>query len=431
MLFTLLFSLSSCDSGSSSDNPPSAAYEMSEDKYSAEENEDGIYFKFDLPSEKIARCEVSIEGIGQIAEFGFGEDAKTGTFFYPFVDAGKEYKVRFLFMKPEIQTDGFVLPQNDQLAYFDAKVTAGAKSKGEIKLSSKGEVAVTDGGTEFRFVKRPEFTGAGKSAFESCGVLWYEEIGLVEGISWDHEDRMTNWMNQIQIEQDAFETPINLYKAGEINPKEHTIDFLCIRPKMEYKYKNETFTYQWDGFTFDINYPSQAIARFWETLGRSDANKLYGTWTCEYEDMDDCDSEGKSFIVKEKHRWTLTFADGTAKEILKTEITKFDGSKFSSEERRNIDPNLADEDEYEHTYHDNDDEYTRIEIMKISDGGKTITKNEEACYKGPLEGFLFEDENEDDDDIVKLSKDGKAFMIISYDGEDKYNVTNTFYFQKQ
>lgn len=423
-----VFAFSSCDSGSSSDDSPSAAYEIPADKYSAVENEDGIYFKFELPSEKIARCDVSIEGIGQIAELGFGEDAKTGTFFYPFVDAGKEYEVRFSFMKPEIQTDGFVLPQDDGLAYFNAKVTAGTKSKGEIKLSSKGEVAVLESGTEFSFLKKPEFTGAGKSAFESCGVLWYEEIGLVEGISWDHENRMTNWMTEIKIEQNKFETPLNLYKAGGINPKEHTIDFLCIRPKMQYECKNgETFTYQWDGFIYDINYPSQAIARSWQKLGSSDANKLYGTWICEYEDMEDVgpwNSDVESFIVKEKCRQTMTNEKDNTTGIYETEITKFDGSAFTAEEIKKYYPKLADKGSYTEDYSE-EDGYFHVSEVKIIDDDKTIKVIVTSRYNDFLEDLLSEDE----DMIVKISKDGKAFMCISYD--DKYSVTETLYFKKQ
>ena len=62
------------------------------DIYYPPRNPDGIYVELDLPKQEFSRCDVTIDGIGKVAEEvkPLNESETKGCFFYPFVDPSKE-----------------------------------------------------------------------------------------------------------------------------------------------------------------------------------------------------------------------------------------------------------------------------------------------------------------------------------------------------
>ncbi|MDE7290438.1 MAG: hypothetical protein K2N58_00165 [Treponemataceae bacterium] len=172
------------------------------DKFSIEENSEGIYLTFDIP-ENTWQTRVYIEGLGSVAENVqfLDESKKKGCFFYPFVEAKKEYAIRFVFYKEEDKNkDGFVIDYidgNGMVGWFQTNVTAGANSKGEVRFTSKGKIEV-DKKDNFKFTQKPTFQN--EHLLTENDNDWKVEIGLVEGISWDHgAERKTKWYGQVEI----------------------------------------------------------------------------------------------------------------------------------------------------------------------------------------------------------------------------------------
>ncbi|MCM1224517.1 MAG: hypothetical protein NC548_59725 [Lachnospiraceae bacterium] len=260
----LLFSLSSCDNGSTSSpsendsgidtslgTPPDETLKIPDSDITVKEDcADGIYITYAIPQGKdVQSCTASIDGIGLVHE-NYGLEGKSeGDLFYPFVTPGKEYTVRFIFNSKEIERDGWNYGGAECVGWFDAKVTAGSKSKGEVRLTSKGEIEVKANG-DFRFTKEPAF--ADKNLLDANGG-WYMNIALVEGVSWLHDDRKTKWRGELNVLSAELTKTINLYSYNENgswrNGGEWEIDFLCIRPRMKYTYGDKEYIYQWDGFT--------------------------------------------------------------------------------------------------------------------------------------------------------------------------------------
>lgn len=264
----LLFSLSSCDNGSTSSpsendsgidyslgTPPDETLKIPDSDITVKEDcADGIFLEFPIP-EKTWQTRVYIDGIGQVAESVWFNDEQTkGAFFYPFVTSSKEYKIRITFLKEEdTNSDGFVINTPDQtIGWFDATVKAGSRSKGEVRLLSKGAVSVKSNG-EFKFTERP--------SFQNENVMngdWNMNVALVEGVSWEHgDDRKTKWRAELNIPSAELTKTINLYlynyneNGSWRDGGEWEIDFLCIRPRMRYTYDDKEFTYQWESFCHD------------------------------------------------------------------------------------------------------------------------------------------------------------------------------------
>ena len=214
----------------------------------------GIYLELDLPKEEFSRCDVIIDGIGKVAE-EVCVDKNKASFFYPFVEPGKEYTIRFSFKKVE-NTDGeFTIPTpNDTISEYSYRVTVGAKSKGEVHLISKGKVdAASTKQGNFKFTEKPAFQNE-----HLLGDDWQIELGLMEGISWEHGDeRRTYWHTTAQIPKAKLGEAVNLYNVAKENSTEnYSIDCICIRPILwNYEYKGKTYNYMWDDFTRDIYYP--------------------------------------------------------------------------------------------------------------------------------------------------------------------------------
>lgn len=249
--------------------------------FSAEEDSEGIYLEFDIPKE-ISHYRVSIEGLGAVAEsvYELDENKTKGCFFYPFVDAGKVYTIRIVFLRKEDEDkDGFSLGHvgdDGTIGWFQTNAKAGLKSKGEVRLTSKGEIFVDKKGN-FKFTKRPTFQNE-----HLLGNDWAVNMGLVEGVSWEHgAERKTKW-NSAEIPQAAITTLYNLYDAeytiGWGNPI--VIDFICVRPVKHYKHNDgKTYNYQWESFTKDIFYPQKIITfEDIDTSNPSQIGRIYGTW---------------------------------------------------------------------------------------------------------------------------------------------------------
>ena len=267
----LLFSFASCDNGSTSSPSEKKsginrgldpitdetlkipeADDSGNKNFLAADNDDGILLTFNVPK-GTWQIRVNIDGIGQAAEeVRLNESKDEGEFFYPFLDAGKEYTVRVTFLKEELtDEDGFVInTPNQTIGYFDVKKTAGKNSKGEVCLEYYGKVEVKDNG-EFKFTERPRFEN--ESRLTGSGYDWAEAVCPVEGVSWEHEGRKTRWGGEILVPHARLEQTHNLYTSDYNGWKNDlkSIGFICCRPKMKYKYGDKEFTYQWDSFCHD------------------------------------------------------------------------------------------------------------------------------------------------------------------------------------
>lgn len=305
-----------------------------------------------------------IDGLGLVAESVWYNDDKTeGDFFYPFVEAGKTYTIRFVFLREEDYKDGFSLGHvgDGTIGWFQTDVTAGAGSKGEVRFTSKGTISV-DKKYNFRFTQKPTFQN--ENLLTAGGNDWKEQIGLVEGISWEHgAERRTKWHGVAEIPSTKLTETCNLF---EMCPWVPGIDFICIRPVMSYKHNNKTYNYQWDGFVQDIYYPPKADRlQTIDITNPSQASRIYGTW--EYNanwTNDDYEIYDSVVPMKVKQTITLTIDAENCKDKVVEVLTKKDGSAFTEKE----------EEFHVKTYGD-------WRTTKISNDRKTVTQ--EFNYKNP------------------------------------------------
>ena len=177
---------------------PPQSEPLPEENYTVNDDEDGegIYIEFDIPTSETYKywtTRVYIEGLGAVAEeVQYTDQNETrGCFYYPFVEASKEYTIRFVFLRDEDRNEeGFVIDYQEDdgsIGWFETKVKAGSQSKGEVRFTSKGQIDVKKNG-EFKFTQKPTFQNE-----DLLNGEWEVEIGLVEGISWEHgAERRTN-----------------------------------------------------------------------------------------------------------------------------------------------------------------------------------------------------------------------------------------------
>ncbi|MDE5581933.1 MAG: hypothetical protein K2I95_11015 [Treponemataceae bacterium] len=222
-------------------------------------------------------------------------------------------------------------------------MTAGANSKGEVRLKYKGAIEVKSNG-DFRFTKKPEFYGesalTGKD-YDGKDYDWKENIGLVEGISWEHgEARKTKWRAQFPIPRASLTEWCNLYTDASTKGWKDSdlikIDFLCIRPCLEYNYNGKTYNYQWENFCYETPYLGDE-ALLWTTIdinNPTDVAKIKGTWKIS-------DYWEENFNVDDNHRIPLKCecteivtinAQSLHDEFIEI-YTKIDGSTFTEEEK--------------------------------------------------------------------------------------------------
>lgn len=146
------------------------------------------------------------------------------------------------------------------VGWFDAKVTAGKNSKGEVRLASKGKISVDKKGN-FKFTEPPSFYNEHLLTDTENGNDWEVDIGLVEGVSWEHgAERRTKWHNLLaSIPNDELTKQINLYEKSDGSDKpqseKYSIDFICVRPIMHYVHEGKKYKYQWESFVRDLYYP--------------------------------------------------------------------------------------------------------------------------------------------------------------------------------
>ena len=398
LFLAILICFASCDNGSTSGggtqnsqsninyslgDPPDESKKT--DNFEIKEESDGIYLTFAIP-ENTGAVRVRIDGIGQVAEEVYKESKDKGSFFYPFLDPKKTYKIRIVFEEDEIQDgDGyFVISSGDVINWFETEVTAGAKSKGEVRLKYKGDIEVKNTG-DFRFTKKPEFYG--ESVFTNYD--WKENIGLVEGISWEHGDaRKTKWRAQFPIPNAELTKWCNLYAdAGTKGWKDNDlikIDFLCIRPCLEYNYNGKPYNYQWENFLYETPYLSDETL-LWTTIdinNPTNVAKIQGMWRYDEVFYDDpsagfttnftelFDIDDKNVVVKYIN--VITKRDGkafTAEEI--DYVNKFHYDVTLSNDRKTVISEVESTEilvEYFEDY-SNDDGFTRHYDLKLFEGG--------------------------------------------------------------
>ena len=239
-------------------NPPESA-PLPEDQYSVIDTEEGIYIEFNIPKETW-QTRVYIDGMGQVAEEVCDNSSSSNynaNFFFPFVEAEKTYKIRLVFYRDEDKDgNGFVIDyKNDDgvVGWFETELTAGPESKGEVRFTSKGKISVNKKG-DFRFTQKPTFTNE-----HLLDGKWAVDIGVVEGISWEHgAERKTKWHSiGTPIPCTELTKQINLYQdQNDVSVKDkYSIDFICVRPVMSYEYNGKEYKYQWESFAQDLYYP--------------------------------------------------------------------------------------------------------------------------------------------------------------------------------
>lgn len=430
LLFTILFCLFSCNNNSSSgdgdqknDTPPvntslgdpPKSGQLLETQYSVDTNNSkGIYIAFDIPKDTWA-TRVYIEGLGTVAEevqFLDGNKEK-GCFFYPFVEAGKEYTIRFVFFRDEdVDDEGFVVNYiNDDgtTGWFETKVTAGSNSTGEVRFTSKGKINVEKNG-DFRFTEKPTFYN--EDLLEN---KWDVAIGLVEGISWDHgAERKTKWHGEVQIQCTNLTDICNFF---EMCPWIPIIDFVCIRPIMYYEYNGKKYRYQWDGFVKDVFYPPKGDS--FTTIDINDlsqVSKIYGIWV--FKTGWNYDSPFYDTVIPIKVGQTKTMiisADDQNLEFKIIEvITKLDDSEFTEEEENHFALN------YDHDI--------SKAMSKISDDRKTLTQEywekttlsdyfPDKDYDGYTENYefkLFEDKGLESELLVCFTAKENGNLLRDY-----------------
>lgn len=344
-----------------------------------------------------------IDGLGPVAESVWYNDDKTeGDFFYPFVEAGKTYTIRFVFLRDEDKNaEGFVISylgnDNGIIGWFQTDVTAGAGSKGEVRFTSKGTISV-DKKYNFRFTQKPTFQN--ENLLTAGGNDWREQIGLVEGISWEHgAERRTKWHGSAEIPSTKLTETCNLF---EMCPWVPGIDFICIRPVMSYKHNNKTYNYQWDNLLQDIYYPPKADRlQTIDITNPSQASRIYGTW--EYNTKwtnDDYEIYDSVVPMKVKQTITLTIDAENCKDKVVEVLTKKDGSAFTEKE----------EEFHVKTYGD-------WRTTKISNDRKTMTQEFNYKNPNPLSEY-FRDRSYDDGNYtehyeLKLFEDYELRVIRS------------------
>jgi len=422
-----LFCLASCDNGSTQTTPGSAVSDidyslgaapdkepLSEDEYSAKENSDGIYLEFDIPK-KTWQTRVYIEGIGQVAEqVWYNEDNTKGDFFFPFVEAEKKYTIRFVFLREEDKDeDDFVIDYIDGdgvIAWFETNVTAGANSKGEARIKDFGKVDAKKNG-DFKFTRKLEFEN--EKVLTGSDYDWTVDIGLVDGISWNHgTERKTKWYESVEIERENITDTCNLF---DMRTWSHGIDFICVRPIMRYKYGDKTYGYQWDSFVQDIYYPPKADS--FETIdisNHSQVSKICGTWEFKTNwTSDDYKIYDSIVPMKINQTKTLTIDAQNIENKIIEAVTKKNGDAFTEQEKKfHID----------NTYR----------LTKFSDDDKTMTQ--EWGEKGTLSEYFKDREYIDYTRHceLKLFEDndlGNELRLV-FSGKDKgqnYNFYDLYY----
>ena len=312
---------------------PTEGKKLSENYFTDKKSEDGIYLECTVPAgTQFSR--VYIDGIGQVSEeIWRNENGNKGAFFYPFLAPNKEYAVRIVFMRNEDEDDnGFVINYIDGdgvVGWFETKVTAGAKSKGEVLVKDHAEIKVESNG-DFKFTKRPTFEN--ENLLTGSGYDWMMDVALVEGVSWMHEGRKTKWGVEIEIPQNSITETHNLYTIeyywkGDNFSK---IDFVCYRPVLHYKYDGKEYKYLW--YSDVINTPElKTEAELYTSIDISkaaDVEKIQGTWTRK----DEWNSDDYGISCHEVYIDTLVITGSNVKNNWSYTYTKRNGSAFAKEE---------------------------------------------------------------------------------------------------
>ncbi|MDE7290699.1 MAG: hypothetical protein K2N58_01490, partial [Treponemataceae bacterium] len=306
------------------------------ENFSAAQNADGIQIKFAIPKDTNS-YEVYIDGIGLVTEnyFGVGNMAEDD-FFYPFLTPNKEYTIQVVFFGAEVEIDGwnYGRPDGDGLiGWFDVKATAGANSKGEVRLNDFGKITVEKNG-DFKFTKKPAFEN------ESLIQDWILGIGLSEGVSWLHDDRRSKWLTEIDIpNKEILNKKYNFYTYPRPYGDVTKVDFIVYRPKLFYEYGGKEYKYQWDGYTLDTNCRAEEFLLANIDIKKSeDVAKIQGTWKYVWEgdvEVYNIPCHGvcnETFVISGnnvKNNWSYTYTKRNGSAFTKKEIANWCSYYFS------------------------------------------------------------------------------------------------------
>ena len=359
---------------------------LSEDYFTFKDCDDGIYFECIVPA-GTDQSHVYIDGVGQVSEkIWYNAIGNRGTFFYPFLDSGKEYTVRVVFLRDEDKDDdGYVIGHigDGTIGWFETKVKAGAKSKGEVRPKEHGEVKVENNG-DFKFTKKPTFEN--EENFAKSGYNWVMDIAQVEGVSWMHEGRKTKWSAAAEISQEELENTHNLYTIEcYFKNSDFSIDFICYRPVLHYEYGGKTYNYLWYSDVMDT--PELKIWANIDVKNAAAVEKIQGMWTLKKE----YDTEFYQIQVHRIEDKMLEIDNNNVKFFRETyTYTKLDGTEFT------------------------EDELARIKITyKPSDDGKTLVEEYEDSNKTVSEYFAGHDGDYSRHYDLKFFADESTLRIIN------------------
>lgn len=429
---------------------PDESKKFSEDYFTDKKSEDGIYLEFTVPA-GTDQSRVYIDGVGQVSEGVWrNESGNKGSFFYPFLDPNKEYTIRIVFMRQEDKDDnGFVIGHvgsDGTIGWFQTKVTAGAKSKGEVLVKDHGEIKVENNG-DFKFTKRPSFEN--ENLLTGSDYDWMMDVALVEGVSWMHEGRKTKWGVEIEIPQKSITETHNLYTIEYYwkNDDFSKIDFVCHRPVLHYKYDGKEYKYLWYSDVMDtpeLKTESDLYTNI-DITKSADIEKIKGTWICKGEwssnnvyevqqrklEIGDTivkhnefiiytKPDGKAFangeLLENQYKWCFTYEDSA----LLSEAEEFEANLKNDPKIFDFEKTAKDEEKYTYKIWRIYDHFIR------SSDGKTITWVND--YELPVSEYF--KEHIDDNgrtlryDNLALFVDGNTLKAINYLND--YGKTYTY-----
>ena len=351
--------------------------------FSAKANPDGILVEFNVPA-GVNTYVVNIDGIGGVARFGVEESMKAD-FFYPFVDAGKEYAVRIELKKPEgLDSEGYAI-SDETVYWFETKATAGTRSKGEVRITSFEEIVIEPNGN-FRVTKKPTFKNE-----TLLDEKWELRVQMFQGISWNHPDRRTKWGGAVIVPCTGFDKTYNIHSDRVWHDGLEKVDFVESISAMNYEHNGKTYEYRWGGAGTIENVALTPESQLWQTIdinNSADVKKIVGTW---YKQNKPHFTTFNDVKVKEllEYHLIITSENVTQKYIFI--YTRPDESEFTEEEKEKLCGGHEDE-------------------FSISPDNKTITDNYHPDYGSISEYFK---RGDDGYPLLKVFE-GEALLRIIY-----------------
>lgn|GEM_PF-3657225 len=188
---------------------------------------------------------VFIDGIGNVCQQWYNSESKNppNKFFFPYVQAGKEYKTRIRFSCELKDENGNNIPDSAKdISWNEISVKANGGKGGDLMLLSTQEITSVNSNGDFK-LKAPEF------AQEPSGFDYEICIEPYTGKSWNVENNTEGWkyLGAMYVPKSEINTTHNIYeylKDEWATPSQ--IDFINTFVRKIEKYDDGTvFEYRW------------------------------------------------------------------------------------------------------------------------------------------------------------------------------------------